>query len=81
MYMYIFFKYFAEKEKKEPKQHLDAFLSKNTSEDNASFVEILEENEKKHREKHAWLFENEDCRTEVTYAIKLLNIRTPEKLL
>lgn len=54
----------AEKEKKEPKQHLDAFLSKNTSEDNASFVEILEENEKKHREKHAWLFENEDCRTE-----------------
>ena len=53
---------------KEPKQHLDAFLSKNTSEDNSSFVEILEEHEKKHREKHAWLFENEDSRKEVGLA-------------
>ena len=57
--------YFTDSEKKEAKQHLDSFLSKNTSEDNASFVEILEENEKKHREKHAWLFENEESRTEV----------------
>ncbi|KAL3857379.1 hypothetical protein ACJMK2_012054 [Sinanodonta woodiana] len=44
--------------------HLDKFLMKNTSEDNASFAEILEETQKKHCEKHAWLFENEKNRTE-----------------
>ena len=38
---------------------LDKFLSKNTSEDNESFVDIMEEAEKKHRVKHAWLFEAE----------------------
>lgn len=48
-----------------PKQHLDAYLSKNTSEDNESFAQILEESDKKHREKHAWLFENEANRKEV----------------
>lgn len=43
--------------------HLDTFFSKNTSEDNESFVEILAETQKKHREKHSWLFENEESRT------------------
>ncbi|OWF40395.1 protein DGCR14-like [Mizuhopecten yessoensis] len=43
--------------------NLDKFLSKNTSEDNASFAEILEETQKQQREKHAWLYENERDRT------------------
>ncbi|XP_060082547.1 splicing factor ESS-2 homolog [Ylistrum balloti] len=42
---------------------LDRYLSKNTSEDNASFAEILEETQKQHKEKHAWLYENEKDRT------------------
>lgn len=46
-------------EKPELKVHLDAFLSKNTSEDNDSFALILEESDKKKKEKNAWLFENE----------------------
>ena len=45
---------------------LDKYLSTNTSEDNASFAEILEETQKKHREKHAWLFENEDTTKQVS---------------
>ena len=48
-----------------PKQHLDAFLSKNTSEDNDSFNIILAETAKKQREKHAWLYENEENRKKV----------------
>ncbi|XP_060551335.1 splicing factor ESS-2 homolog [Ruditapes philippinarum] len=51
-------------EKPEVKVHLDSFLSKNTSEDNDSFKLILEEADKKHKEKHAWLFENEVNRTQ-----------------
>lgn len=42
-----------------PKVRLDSFLAKNTSEDSASFVEILNESDRKHRLKHAWLFEKE----------------------
>ncbi|KAK7499042.1 hypothetical protein BaRGS_00009589, partial [Batillaria attramentaria] len=38
---------------------LDGFLAKHTSEDNASFADILAESERKQREKHAWLFEQE----------------------
>lgn len=38
---------------------LDDFLSQHTSEDNMSFEEILEENEAKHRLKHAWLYKGE----------------------
>lgn len=44
------------------KLSLDQYLSKNTSEDNASFSEILEETQQKHRDKHSWLFENEETR-------------------
>ncbi|XP_076106324.1 splicing factor ESS-2 homolog isoform X1 [Mytilus galloprovincialis] len=46
------------------KLSLDQYLAKNTSEDNASFTEILEETQQKHRDKHAWLFESEKSRTE-----------------
>ncbi|XP_050408670.1 splicing factor ESS-2 homolog [Patella vulgata] len=38
---------------------LDKFFSKNTSEDNAAFDEILRESDRKHRAKHAWLFNKE----------------------
>lgn len=38
---------------------LDAYLAKNTSEDNASFEEILQENALAHQAKHAWLYEQE----------------------
>lgn len=38
---------------------LDRFLARNTSEDNISFVEIMKEADKKHRLKHAWLYDKE----------------------
>ncbi|XP_064619328.1 splicing factor ESS-2 homolog [Lineus longissimus] len=38
---------------------LDAYLAKNTSEDNASFEEILQENALAHQAKHGWLYEQE----------------------
>ncbi|XP_058790280.1 splicing factor ESS-2 homolog isoform X2 [Phymastichus coffea] len=43
----------------EKKVGLDEFLSNNTSEDNASFEEIIVENEKRHRLKNAWLYKPE----------------------
>uniref|UniRef100_A0A0B7AHB3 Uncharacterized protein n=1 Tax=Arion vulgaris TaxID=1028688 RepID=A0A0B7AHB3_9EUPU len=46
-------------EKNVPKISLDSFLSRTTSEDNASFVEILNDADRKHRMKHAWLFDKE----------------------
>lgn len=39
---------------------LDKYLSQNVSEDSMSFVEIMEESNKRHRVKHAWLFEKEE---------------------
>jgi len=53
------------------KHHLDSYLSKNTSEDNDSFSQILEESDKKHREKHAWLYENETSRVVVSKSLWL----------
>ncbi|XP_067024530.1 splicing factor ESS-2 homolog [Acropora muricata] len=38
---------------------LDRFLAKNTSEDNASFEQIVETSRQKHREKYQWLYERE----------------------
>jgi len=38
---------------------LDRFLSKNTSEDNASFEQIMDTGIQKHREKYQWLFDKE----------------------
>lgn len=43
----------------ESKIGLDAFLCNNTSEDNASFEEIIEENQKKHQLQNAWLYKVE----------------------
>ena len=44
---------------------LDSFLSKYTSEDNASFEVILKENEKKNRLKNEWLYNEEQQREKV----------------
>ena len=41
------------------KLSLDQFLNLNTSEDNASFSDLMEETTKKHIEKHGWLYEKE----------------------
>ncbi|XP_055333233.1 splicing factor ESS-2 homolog [Paramacrobiotus metropolitanus] len=38
---------------------LDDFLQRITSEDNASFEEIMDESDKKHRVKYPWLYEND----------------------
>jgi len=46
------------KEEKE-KITLDKFLANHTSEDNESFIEIQEENDKKHRIKNAWMYKDE----------------------
>nr|CAG4634847.1 EOG090X07SU [Alona affinis] len=43
----------------EQKESLDEFLFKNTSEDNESFEEMMDEAKKKHRIKHAWLYDTE----------------------
>lgn len=45
------------KEKELPS--LDRFLGKNTSEDNASFEQIMEVAEDKEKLKHSWLYEAE----------------------
>ena len=52
---------------------LDAFLANTTSEDNASFSEIMKVNEEKHKEKHAWLYEQEEEKRNVS--IFILNKR------
>jgi len=41
------------------KMTLDKFLATHTSEDNESFIEIQEENDKKHRIKNAWMYKDE----------------------
>ena len=38
---------------------LDKYLAKHTSEDNASFEDIMKVSEEKHRQKHGWLYEAE----------------------
>lgn len=39
---------------------LDEFLARHTSEDNESFEELMKDNERKFRQKHAWMFEAEE---------------------
>lgn len=39
---------------------LDAYLSKYHSEDDASFAELMEKTQQKHKEKYAWLYEQEE---------------------
>ena len=46
-------------EQQESDLTLDSFLSKNTSEDNASFEQIMDTGIQKHREKYQWLFDKE----------------------
>lgn len=46
--------------KKKDQIGLDAYLSTHTSEDNASFEELINEAEQKHRIKYAWLYEAEE---------------------
>ncbi|KAK3751881.1 hypothetical protein RRG08_047154 [Elysia crispata] len=48
-----------EESNKAPRMKLDSFLAQNTSEDSASFAEILKESEIKHKNKHQWLFDKE----------------------
>lgn len=49
-----------EEEEKEPLPSLDVFLSRYTSEDNASFQEIVEVAKEKSRARHAWLYQAEE---------------------
>ncbi|XP_075390281.1 splicing factor ESS-2 homolog isoform X2 [Tenrec ecaudatus] len=49
-----------EEEEKEPLPSLDVFLSCCTSEDNASFQEIMEVAKEKSRARHAWLYQAEE---------------------
>lgn len=50
---------------------LDKYLSQNVSEDSMSFVEIMEESNKRHRVKHAWLFEKEEEQEKVCHTSNL----------
>lgn len=49
-----------EEEEKEPLPSLDVFLSQYTSEDNASFQEIMEVAKEKSHARHAWLYQAEE---------------------
>ena len=60
---------------------LDGFLSKNTSEDNASFETIMEATRAKHREKHAWLHQQQKELHERLDASKALPSSIEEQLL
>ncbi|MBW04124.1 Protein DGCR14, partial [Eschrichtius robustus] len=49
-----------EEEEREPLPSLDVFLSRYTSEDNASFQEIMEVAKEKSRARHSWLYQAEE---------------------
>jgi len=48
-----------EEDAKAPKLRLDSYLARNTSEDSASFEELLKESERKRQLKHEWIFTKE----------------------
>lgn len=50
----------AEKEEEKELPSLDKFLAKNTSEDNASFEQIMELAKDKEKLRHSWLYEAEE---------------------
>ena len=54
--------------KKQPNTdlRLDKFLHVHSSEDNESFVELMEESERKRKEKQAWLYVKEDEQQQVS---------------
>ncbi|XP_033693328.1 splicing factor ESS-2 homolog isoform X4 [Delphinus delphis] len=56
----LFFGEATEEEEREPLPSLDVFLSRYTSEDNASFQEIMEVAKEKSRARHAWLYQAEE---------------------
>ncbi|XP_063000044.1 splicing factor ESS-2 homolog [Elgaria multicarinata webbii] len=49
-----------EEESKDVLPSLDSFLAKHTSEDNASFEQIMEAAEEKEKARHSWLYEAEE---------------------
>lgn len=59
----VFFSFFLEKRADDTEEQnlpsLDRFLAKNTSEDNASFEQIMDLAKDKEKLKHAWLYEAE----------------------
>ncbi|XP_066292529.1 splicing factor ESS-2 homolog [Branchiostoma lanceolatum] len=57
---------------------LDKYLSKNTSEDNASFGTIMEVTEDKNRQRHSWLYDAEKEHAEKQKEI--LQLKGPEQL-
>lgn len=56
-----------EEEEKGPLPSLDVFLSRYTSEDNASFQEIMEVAKEKSRARHAWLYQAEEEQEKVPW--------------
>lgn len=66
-----------DKHKSEPKLTLDQYLNTHTSQDNRSFQEILEESEKKHRQKYSYLY-NEETASAIEQK-KLLELPSIEK--
>nr|CAG4650231.1 EOG090X07SU [Sida crystallina] len=56
----------------EKKESLDEFLFRNTSEDNESFEEMMDEAKRKHRMKYSWLYDAEDnskCKQNTSLAL------------
>ena len=66
-------------EKSDSSLTLDKYLAKHTSEDNASFGDIMAVAEEKHRQKHSWLYEAEKDHHEEQKEI--LKLKGPEELL
>lgn len=50
-----------EQHKSEPRLTLDQYLNTHTSQDNQSFEEILQESERKHRQKYSYLYNEEEA--------------------
>ena len=65
----------APKTRDDSKLSLDGFLSRNTSEDNQSFSDIMAESEKKLQIKHAWLYDKEkEQKTDLNERLSLPSI-------
>lgn len=67
------------KEKGNANLSLDKYLSKHTSEDNASFVSIMETAQEKVRQKHAWLYEAVEKQAEEQE--EMLKLKAPSETL